>query len=575
MDLAINQDLLSKITIAIVIGIVIVGAIIGLKVAGFLGGDESGSITSGPNSLSTATESSSTIRTQNSSQSTNEDSDEKVVDFNWTYKDKQFSLSFTIENSTYNSFKAKRAGSVPGEETGDVITEYIVTDGDGRLVRGLSNYILEQSVENGWGDYDTIMNTIACIEQFGPGDFENTANDGSYRYPLETVWEGKGDREDMSILAASILDQMGYPVAIMVYPDQYDRGQMIWEYPAIGIRCEEGTDGKTYTVLRSVPAGNVNCYIQAGTFNIPSMQSFKPKYGYFEGNGTVEYSDGQTAAAGEVSWNIPAATLETPENFTSRPGMVPVLCRIENASWVAGDSYVYIDVLNSSVLPGEIPGELSKTEPEIFDTLIDPENDITITRDDEIDSTMTPLLRRPSPLEDISDTEFKAGISEVLGLPPGPVGLVDEISEANNALEDEYWEDVWYDTNVNYYDQTWYLNVINYEIAEPTLLYTKSNEIYISPPSAWRIECVARPVDPPDRDLDEISSFSDIRIAVFRVDEDNGTATLAGEMSYGYKTGQENVKYLPFYETGNFYIAVFVRNCEAEISIQVHGSGAA
>ena len=571
MDLAINQELLSKITIAIVIGIVIVGAIIGLKVAGFLGGDESGA--SDSDSLSKATESSSTIRTQTPSQSTKEDSNEKVIDFNWTYKDKPFSLSLTIENSTYNSFKAKQAGFAPGEETGDVIAEYIVTDGDGGLVRGLSNYILEQSVENGWGDYDTIMNTIACIEQFGPGDFENTVNDGIYKYPLETVWEGKGDREDMNILAAAIFDKMGYPVAVMVYPEQYDRGQMIREYPAIGIRSEEETDGKTYTIFQNVSVGDVNCYPQAGVFNIPSMQNFKPESGNFEGNGTIEYSDGQFAPAGEVVWNIPAATLITGENFTSRPGMIPAVCRIENASWVTGESYVYINTLNSSVIPGEIPGELSKSGPEIFDYLIDQENDITITRDDEIDSTMTPLLRKPSPLEDISDTEFKAGISKVLGLPPGPVGLVDEIDEVNNALEDEYWEDVWYNTDVNYYDQTWYLNVINYEIAEPMLLYTKSNEIYVSPPSAWRIKCTAKPVNPPDKDLDGISSFSDIRIAVFRVDENNGTATLAGEMSYGYKTGQDNVKYLRFYETGNFYIAAFVRNCEAEISIQMHGRG--
>jgi hypothetical protein len=573
MDLAINQDLLSKITLAIIIGIVIVGALIGLKAGGFFGGDEAGSTASGSASTPAATESSSTARVQTSSQNTAEESGEKVIDFNWNYKEKPFALSFTIDNSTYNSFKTKRVEYATGEDTGDIITEYIVTDGDGGLVRELANYILEQSVENGWGDYDTIMNTIACIEQFGPGEFKNTKNDGSYKYPLETVWEGEGDREDMSTLAASVLDAMGYPVAIMVYPEQYDRGWFIREYPAVGIRCEEGTEGKTYASLTFTPVGDVNCYPQAGTFNIPSMQNFEPEFGYFEGNGTIEYSDGRTTAAGEVSWDIPDAKLITGENVTFRPGMVPAVCRIENASWVTGESYVYIHVLNSSALPGEIPGELSKSEPEIFTSLIDPGNDIAITRDDEIDSTMTPLLRKPSPVEKNSNTEFKETVSEVLGLPV-PAGLVDEISEVNNALEDDYWEDVWYDTKVNYYDQTWYLNVMDYEIAKPMLLYTKSNEIYVSPPSAWRIKCAARPIDPPDRDIEDISSFSDIRIAVFRIDEDNGTATLAGEMSYGYKTGQENVKYLRFYQTGNFYIAVFVRNCEADISIQMHGRGA-
>jgi hypothetical protein len=573
MDLEINQDLLTKITIVIIIGIVIVGALIGLRIAGFLGGDETGSVVSGGDSTATPTAISSVGRTQTTSQNTVDDSGEKEITLNWTYKGESFLRSFKIPNATYNSFKSKQVKSPEGSETGDIISQYVVTNGDGGLVSGLAGYILAQSVENGWGDYDTIMNTIACVEQFGPADFRNSVNDGSYRYPLETVWGGAGDREDVSILAASVLDAMGYPVAFMIFPEQYDRGNLIREYPAIGIRCEEGTEGQTYTLLQSVPVDDVNCYPQAGLFNIPSMRDFEPDYGYFTGNGTIEYSDGQTVPAGDVSWDIPSATLVTGENFTSRPGLVPVVCRIENASWVTGESYVYINTLNSSVVPGEIPGVLSKADPEIYTSLIDPENDISIIRDDRIDSTMTPLLRTPSPIEKMSGIEFDKSVSEVLGMPV-PEGLTDEVKEVNKELEDDYWEDVWYDTNVNYYDQTWYLNVIDYEIAEPMLLYTKSNEVYVSPPSAWRIKCTARPLNPPDKDVEGISSFSDIRIAVFRVDEENGTAALAGEMSYGYKTGQENVKYLRFYETGNFYIVVFVRNCDAEISIQLHGKGA-
>lgn len=572
MALEINQDLLSRISLAIVIGIVIVGALIGLKVAGFLGGDEAPSVSGGKDSLPGATESSATIRsTSSSSKQAADDTGNKEITIDWDYKDRSFSYSALITNKTYNAFKSRR--TIPaGTNTGDIITQYVVTEGDGGIVGGLAGYILRQSVENGWGDYDTIMNTIACIEQFGPGNFENTKDDGNYRYPLVTLWDGGGDREDMSILAASMFEAMGYPVAFMVFPEQYDRGHMIWEYPAIGIRCEDETGGRTYVLSRNTTVGTVNCYPQTGAFNVPASPGFEPESGCFTGNATIKYEDGRTVPAGEVSWDIPSGTISARDGLASTPGAVPVVCRIVNASWVTGESYVYIDTMDSSVLPGTIPGEFARVEPGIFTSLIGPENGIKITRDDRIDSSMPPLLRIPSPLEDTSGVKFRAGIAEVLGLPV-PLGVVDEAGEANVALEDEYWENVWYDATVNAYDQVWFLDVLDYEVTEPMLLYTKSNEIYVSPPAAWRIRCEALPVDPPDRDLEGISSFSDIRVAVFKVDENNGSAGLAGEMSFGYKTGQENVKYLNMFETGNFYIATFVRNCEAEVSIQVHGKG--
>jgi len=79
---------------------------------------------------------------------------------------------------------------------------------------------------------------------------------------------------------------------------------------------------------------------------------------------------------------------------------------------------------------------------------------------------------------------------------------------------------------VNFYDRTWYLDVLNYEIVGNRSLYTKSNEIYISPTEAWRIRYEVVPKNPPDRDLEGLSSFSDMRFAVYKVDEVNNTVSL-------------------------------------------------
>jgi hypothetical protein len=50
-------------------------------------------------------------------------------------------------------------------------------------------------------------------------------NNGEYpKYPVETLVDGKGDCEDTSILAAAILDLMGYDVVLLRYSDHMALG---------------------------------------------------------------------------------------------------------------------------------------------------------------------------------------------------------------------------------------------------------------------------------------------------------------------------------------------------------------
>ncbi|WP_067050616.1 hypothetical protein [Methanofollis ethanolicus] len=567
----IDQTLLTRLTIAIIIGIVIVSALIGLRVMGVL---EEGSTPTvpGADSDGDSTDIRSTSPTPSPSRTGAKNSDERTLTLNWTYRDRQFVYACTVKNATYNMFRSKNASITSNMTTGDLVAQSVATDGDGGLVDGIAGYILEQSVENGWGDYDTIRNTVACVQQYGPGEFVNTPPDGHYRHPVETLWEGTGDRDDINILAASVLKAMGYPVAFLVFPEQYDRGHLIWEYPAVGIRCDDTIDGRTYTALHHTEIGTVTCYPQSRTCSLPDVSFPEPESGYFTGNTTVGYADGRTVAAGEAAWDIPARTIAYPEGFVPPAGMTPIFYRMENASWVTTESFIYIDALNATALPGEVPGELAKVEPVIVTTLIDAGNNIAISRDDLIDASLTASLRTPSPLKTDAGPELRESLSGRLGIRV-PTGMVDEVGRVNRISEDAYWQDVWYDTKVNFYDRTWYLDVMNYEVIENQPLYTKSNEIYISPTEAWRIRYEAVPKNPPDNDIEGLSSFSDMRFAVYKVDEETGSAMLVDEFAYGHTSGQDTVNYHTFYETGTFYIVTFVRNCEAVVSIQMHGKG--
>ncbi len=562
----IDQKFLARLTVFIVIGIVVVSLLIGLQVAGVFGErgtPESTGIAAGPEDVSP---------TLAPSGSAAQEVDERTLTLNWTYRDRQFSYACTVKNATYNTFRSNYVDITPHMTTGDIVAQYVATDGDGGLIDGIAGYILEQSVENGWGDYDTIRNTVACAAQYGPGGFNNTPSDGRYRYPVETLWEKEGDPDDVNVLAASILKAMGYPVALLVFPEQYDRGYLIREYPAVGIRCDDTVDGRTYTARNTTEIGTVTCYPQSRTFNIPEVPSFEPESGYFTGNTSVGYADGWTVPAGEATWNIANRTIAFMDGIALPAGLTPVLYRMENASWVTEESFVYIDTQNATALPGHVPGELAKAEPAIVTTLIDAGNDIAIGRDDLVDASLTALLRTPSPLKTDAAPELRESISERLGIRV-PTGMVDEVGRANSLREEAYWQDVWYDTKVNFYDKTWYLDILNYDIVENQPLYTKAGEMYISPTEAWRIRYEVIPKNPPDNDLEGLSSFSDMRFAVYKVDEETGSATLVDEFAYGYTSGQDTVNYHTFYETGNFYIVTFVRNCEAVVSIQMHGKG--
>lgn len=560
MVFTLNQNTLTRITIAAVIGIIVIGALIGLQVAGVFG-ERSAPPVPGEETSPDFTP-----------PSASEEEDEKILALNWIYRDRSFEYTGVITNATYTAFRSRNAGISPGMMTGDAVARYVTTDGDAGLIDGIADYILEQSVRNGWGDYDTIRNTATLVQQYGPGKFTTSLPDGRYRYPVEILWEETGDRDDATILAASILKSMGYPVALLVFPEQFDRGYLIPEYTAIGIRCEDPVEGRAYTSHTTEEVGTVICSPQNRTFDTPDVPYFRANSGHFLGNTTIDYAHGQVMAAGEATWNISAAQLTYREGFAPPRGMTPVNYTMENASWINEESFVYIDILNAASLAGVVPGELAHVEPEIVTTLIDAGNDIVIHRDDLVDSSLTLRLRTPSPLKTGAGLKVYESIQDRLKIPVS-AGIFSEADAANRIKEDEYWQDVWYDTRVDFHNEAWYLEVLNYEIPGSRALYTKANEMYISPPSAWRIKYQVIPRNAPDRDLEGLSPFSDMRFAVYKVDEENNTVKFIDEFAYGHTSGQEIVNYLNFYEPGNFYIVTFVRNCEAEVAIQMHGRG--
>ncbi len=592
MNLTLNQQFLNKLIIVLVAGMIITGVLIGLKVAGVFGSEnknalsgssveETGNTGTGHDEQS-AVSSRENVRGVNASTTSSGESDEeKEVTVTWVFKNETFTYSRTVSNSTYSVLERKAPagsgsssnGTVPGERLG----RYMVTTGDDGLTQSLAAYFLNESQSRGWGDYDTIENIVTFMQHYNSaGTFQNLPQASSYKYPYMTFYDEAGSRDDVTIFAGSILKSMGYPVALLVYPRQYDRGYFIYPYEGIAIRSNESVPGIKYYSEEATYVGTVSCELVPGQYTVMNQASFRPADGIFRGNTTIYYLDNRTVPAGIAEYDIRTGTMAYVKDFAPPADAVPDHFVLTNASWIDYEYFSYIDTADPANLPGTIPGALAKTTPSLVSTLIDDKNRIRIYRDDRMTSNLQPSLRSPAPLASgnatgttVSFTDARS-ITDELRIPVAS-GDIDDVGPQNEQAKDEYWHDVWYDRSNWYYDQKWYLDVLNYNVIENQYLYTREDEIFVAPATAWRIRYSGVPTNPPDQDVPDLSTFSDMRFAVYKVDPATNTASLFDTFSYGYETGQNTIKYRNYYEPGSFYIAVFVRNCKADVSIQMNG----
>ncbi|MCK9632657.1 MAG: hypothetical protein M0R30_13580 [Methanoregula sp.] len=582
MNVRIDQRFLNRVIIILVVCMIVTGVLIGLKTFGFLG-----TVPKSPDALSAGNVTggdagdaagNTPVRTSTRQQNVtaNNTDDHKTLTLSWTYNNESFQYTQVVSNKTYYSFRPKAVlnGRANGSAQDIRLLPYTVTTGDEGLIRGIATYILSESEKHGWGDYDTVGNLVSFLSQYdGSGSFRNLKPATTYKYPFQILYDGGGSRDDVTILGTSLLESMGYPVAFLDYPRQYDRGYFIYEYEGIAVRCDESVSGKKYFLENATDMGTTTCWPGTGLCYLPNGSVFRTTDGILRGNTTIFYTDNRTQDAGAADWDVRSGVVSYREGFVLRSDRLPAYLEIGNATWIYRKYYCYIDTTDSSVLPATIPGPLAKTDPLVVPLTIDTGEGIKIYQDNRIDATLNAALRSPSPLNRTNQSgmpSFEKSVSSELNIPV-PSGNTDEILPENQQLEQQYWNDVWYDESTWYYDQVWYLDVVNYSVIEQSYLYTRQNEIYIAPASAWRIRYAAIPINPPDEELPGLSTFSDMRFAVYKINEETNTAVLFDTFSYGYATGQDDVKYQYYYETGTFYIAVFVRNCEADVAVQMHG----
>lgn len=156
--------------------------------------------------------------------------DQYVVTHEWKYQDRQWSCNLSISVDLYRYYQERAHMS-------DDMVQFVLSDYDRDYVRGLVDSFRESGAKLGYSSLDNMRNVISFVQSLRyVTDIESKGVEDYVRFPLETIVDGEGDCEDFSILAATILHEMGYHVLLVMLP----------EHLALAVECSDNLEGTFY-----------------------------------------------------------------------------------------------------------------------------------------------------------------------------------------------------------------------------------------------------------------------------------------------------------------------------------------
>ena len=135
-----------------------------------------------------------------------------VKDFKWRYKWKNQQLSIPHPEFLYDYYSSIERNC--NEDYG----LYVFDSYDDEYINLIANQLLDEA--DGKNDVDIINFAASFIQNLDYKKDSDTNESFEYpRYPIETIGNNGGDCEDLAILAASILNEMEYNVALLRFSD--------------------------------------------------------------------------------------------------------------------------------------------------------------------------------------------------------------------------------------------------------------------------------------------------------------------------------------------------------------------
>jgi hypothetical protein len=167
------------------------------------------------------------------------DSSELVSkDFKWEYEGSTWTWNLQIPKELYDYYKA-----LPRSPTSDY-SIYVTHPLDDKYIETIANKISQSAEENGYDSFQTVSFAAAFVQSLPyTSDLVTTGYDNYPRYPIETLVDNGGDCEDTAILAASLIQALGYGTVLLRFDATADRAGHV----AVGVKGGEGIYGTSWT----------------------------------------------------------------------------------------------------------------------------------------------------------------------------------------------------------------------------------------------------------------------------------------------------------------------------------------
>lgn len=169
--------------------------------------------------------------------------------YSWTYNGEKFQTELYISKAAY-----KNADNPLG---GYDLAGYIIDDEEG-TVSTLASNLKRLANQKGFSDRETAEFAAAFTTAVTYKIDKDSGHHTSFpRTPTVTLAEQTGDSKDLSVLAAAIIDKMGYPAAVLSYPANNFGGKYVPSAAAIGIPGDSDKNGPVYNITKGDTTKNL------------------------------------------------------------------------------------------------------------------------------------------------------------------------------------------------------------------------------------------------------------------------------------------------------------------------------
>jgi len=176
--------------------------------------------------------------------------------YTWYTNGHEATITLDIPQDLYDYYRNQPH---PTTVSSDTFSSYAINEKDRQYLHNLLERLKDAGDFNSYGARNDYRNVVAFVQNIvyqphiDPVTNQETTPENDYwKYPVETLADGNGDCADTAILTAALLKEMGYDVAIVLFPGHAGTAVVCdncngYYYPL---------NGKRYYYLETTGTGN-------------------------------------------------------------------------------------------------------------------------------------------------------------------------------------------------------------------------------------------------------------------------------------------------------------------------------